>query len=134
MHRVVVVEDEELISTMIRLNLEQEGFDVTAFADAESMLEYLGRNPGACDVLLLDIMLPGMHGDAAVTELRRQGLRAPILMLTAKRDIDSRVNALNSGADDYLTKPFNIEELIARVNALLRRCAPDNNPEPDRSA
>ena len=119
--KVVVVEDEELISTMIRINLTREGFDVRCFGDAESMLKHVEENPGCCDVMLLDIMLPGMTGEQAIVELRNFGFAAPVLMLTAKRDIDTRVSTLNKGADDYLAKPFDIAELIARVNALLRR-------------
>lgn len=123
MARVVLVEDEELISTMVRLNLEAEGFAVEHFADAESMLEYMRDNHAGCDLVLLDIMLPGMHGDAALVELRKLEIAAPIMMLTAKQDIETRVDALNKGADDYLQKPFNVLELVARVHALIRRSA-----------
>ncbi len=121
MARVVLVEDEELIATMVKLNLEDEGFAVEHFGDAESMLEYMQDNHAECDVVLLDIMLPGMHGDAALVELRKLEVAAPIMMLTAKQDIETRVDALNKGADDYLPKPFNVQELVARVHALLRR-------------
>ncbi len=119
--RVVLVEDEELIRTMVQLNLEQEGFAVTALTSAEQMLELVRRGGVCCDVILLDIMLPGIHGDAALAELRRAGCKVPVLMLTAKQEVSARVQALNAGADDYLPKPFDVEELIARVNALLRR-------------
>lgn len=119
--RVILVEDEELISTMIKVNLCREGFDVTHFGDAESMLEFIRSNDDCCDIVLLDIMLPGMNGEEAVVELRKLDFKVPVIMLTAKRDVETRVNVLNNGADDYLAKPFNIDELIARVNALLRR-------------
>ncbi len=120
-NRVILVEDEALISTMIKVNLKREGFKVTHFGDAESMLEYVRSNTDCCDIILLDIMLPGMTGENAIVELRKLNFIAPVIMLTAKRDIETRVDALNKGADDYLAKPFNIEELIARVNALIRR-------------
>lgn len=119
--RVILVEDEELISTMVRINLEKAGYTVTCFGDAEAMLEHVSEQPDCCDVLLLDIVMPGMHGDRALAELRRRGFSAPILMLTAKRDLETRVNTLDKGADDYLAKPFNVEELMARVRALIRR-------------
>jgi DNA-binding response OmpR family regulator len=121
MRKVILVEDEELISTMIRINLEQEGLAVESFGDAEAMLTHVAGHPGSFDVVLLDIMLPGIQGDAALLELRRLGVDAPVMMLTAKSDVDTRVEALNLGADDYLAKPFNVRELVARVNALLRR-------------
>lgn len=119
--RVILVEDEALISTMIKVNLKREGFEVTHFSNAESMLEYVRTNADCCDIVLLDIMLPGMTGDNAIVELRKLDFKAPVIMLTAKRDIETRVDVLNKGADDYLSKPFNVEELIARVYALIRR-------------
>jgi DNA-binding response OmpR family regulator len=121
MSNVLLVEDEELISTMVRLNLEQEGFSVRHFADAESMLEFAAVNPQAFDIVLLDIMLPGMSGEEALPQLREHCPDVPILMLTAKQDIETKVSTLEHGADDYLPKPFNVLELIARVNSLLRR-------------
>jgi len=119
--RIVLVEDEELISTMVRLNLEHEGFQVKSFGNAESMLAYVTANPGDFDIVLLDIMLPGMSGELALAELRRLAVAAPVMMMTAKSDVNSKVNALDHGADDYLPKPFNVRELVARVHALLRR-------------
>lgn len=120
-NRVLVVEDEDLISTMVRINLEKSGYRVTCFGDAEALLSHLDTEPDCADLLLLDIVLPGMHGDRALVELRRRGFSAPILMLTARRDLESRVTALDEGADDYLAKPFDVEELLARVRALIRR-------------
>ncbi len=121
MSKVLLVEDEELISTMVRLNLEQEGFSVQHFGDAESMLEYAESNPRSFDIVLLDIMLPGMTGEEALPKLRQHCPDVPVMMLTAKQDVETRVSTLNHGADDYLPKPFNVLELIARVNSLLRR-------------
>lgn len=123
-HNVAVVEDEELIQTMISINLQQAGFQVACFAAAEPLLEYLREGRDRCDIILLDIMLPGMTGEEAIPLIRQLSARTPILMLTAKRDLGTRVSTLNDGADDFLAKPFNVEELIARVNALLRRAQP----------
>ena len=119
--RVIVVEDEELISTMIKVNLEREGYAVECFFDAESMIDRCKGDAACCDIVLLDIMLPGMSGKQAIAELRVLGFAGPVIMLTAMRDIETRVSVLNLGADDYMPKPFNVEELVARVNALLRR-------------
>jgi DNA-binding response OmpR family regulator len=129
MHKVILVEDEELIRTMIRLNLEQEGLAVEWYADAESMLQQVGSGAPACDLFLLDIMLPGMSGVEALVELRGRGQTAPVLMLTAKSEVESRVTALDLGADDYLPKPFDLRELVARVGALLRRGAQSHRAE-----
>jgi two-component system response regulator MprA len=125
--QVILVEDEELISTMISFNLEEEGFDVISLRAAEELLARVEANPACCDIILLDIMLPGISGADALRRLRDAGSTIPVLMLTARREVSTRVDALNAGADDYLQKPFNVEELIARVRALLRRSAA--NPE-----
>jgi len=117
--RVWIVEDEELIRTMLRINLERKGYQVTVFSDAESMLTRLDEE--FFDILLLDIMLPGLSGDEALHTLRKKGLTVPVLMLTAKQDTESKVKTLENGADDYLAKPFNMDELLARVRALIRR-------------
>jgi len=122
MAKVILVEDEKLISTMVVLNLRRSGFDVLHFERAEPMLDHLAQEP--CDVILLDIMLPGMQGDEALKRIRSMGLKTPVLMLTARRELDSKVTALDSGADDYVTKPFDMNELLARVRAAIRRSAP----------
>jgi DNA-binding response OmpR family regulator len=88
------------------------------------MLEHFALQPTVGDIVLLDIMLPGISGEVAISELRRRGLSVPVMMLTAKRDLETRVRTLERGADDYLAKPFDVEELVARVNALLRRAKP----------
>ncbi len=116
---VMLVEDEELISTMVEINLKREGFDVVSFGASEPALEYL--ETGSCDVILLDIMLPGMNGPEALKEIRGRGITTPVLMLTARHDLDLKVGTLESGADDYLTKPFDMDELLARIRVLLRR-------------
>ena len=120
MARIVVVEDEELISTMLELNLKKNGYQVTCFDRAAPMLQHVEEE--GCDVILLDIMLPGgMNGDEALQTLRERGHQMPVLMLTARRELDMRVSTLDLGADDYITKPFDMYELLARVRALLRR-------------
>ncbi len=119
MARVILVEDEKLISTMVVLNLKRGGFDVVAFDRAEPALEYLSRE--TADVVLLDIMLPGIQGDEALRRIRSMGLKIPVLMMTARRELESKVTALDSGADDYVTKPFDMNELLARVRAAVRR-------------
>ncbi len=119
MHRVAVVEDEELIRTMLRLNLEKQTYTVECFTDAESLLTRLKE--AYFDAILLDIMLPGMSGEELVGRIRQQGLNTPVLMVTAKSDIESKVSSIDKGADDYLAKPFNMEELLVRVKALIRR-------------
>jgi DNA-binding response OmpR family regulator len=119
MARIYVVEDEALISTMLQINLRRAGHDVTCFGTAEGMLEQLGQAP--CDILLLDIMLPGINGDEALALLRKEGHKMPVVMLTARQDVGTKVGTLQSGADDYVTKPFDLTELLARIDALLRR-------------
>lgn len=116
---VLLVEDEELVATMVEINLRREGFDVVPFGAAEPALEYLAA--GRCDIVLLDIMLPGMQGGEALRKLRDMGVKAPVLMLTARHDLDLKVGTLEDGADDYLTKPFDMNELLARIRVLLRR-------------
>lgn len=119
MYRVFVVEDEELISTMLRINLSRSGYEASCFVEAESMLEKVEQEP--CDILLLDVMLPGMSGDEALKQLRARGHTFPVIMLTARRDLALKVGTLDGGADDYVTKPFDMTELLARIRALLRR-------------
>jgi len=117
--RVAVVEDEELIRTMLRLNLEHAGYAVAEYGDAESLVADLQEK--AFDAVLLDIMLPGMSGEECIRILRSRLVFVPVLMLTARKDVDTKVRTLNIGADDYLGKPFDMAEVIARVGALIRR-------------
>lgn len=119
MAKIFVVEDEVLISTMLQINLRRGGHDVTCFTTAEAMLESVAGE--SCDILLLDIMLPGMDGDEALQVLRKDGHGMPVMMLTARQDVGTKVGTLQSGADDYVTKPFDMNELLARIDALLRR-------------
>lgn len=119
MQRVAIVEDEELIRTMLRLNLEKAGYEVESFTTAEELLDSLVH--GHFDILLLDILLPGISGEDVIDRIREKGINTPILMVTARADIETKVSTFKKGADDYLSKPFDMEELLLRVNALIRR-------------
>ncbi len=118
MPTIAIVEDEELIRTMITINLEKGGYQVEGFLSGE---EFLEADPAPFDAILLDIMLPGMTGSDVLSHLRARGLETPIMMVSAKSDTETKVDALELGADDYLAKPFDMEELLVRVKALLRR-------------
>lgn len=119
MARILLVEDERRISGFIRKGLEEEGYAVDVAPDGASGFER-GAS-GDYDLILLDVMLPGLDGRTLCRQLRERGITTPVLMLTARDALDDRVAGLDSGADDYLTKPFAFEELVARVRALLRR-------------
>jgi DNA-binding response OmpR family regulator len=117
--RILIVEDELPMRTALHDCLIAEGYRVLTCADGESGLRRaIEEKP---DLLLLDVMLPRLDGFALCAELRRLAVTTPVLMLTAKGQIEDRVTGLDSGADDYLVKPFSSEELLARVRALLRR-------------
>ncbi|MCX5792814.1 MAG: response regulator transcription factor [Elusimicrobia bacterium] len=116
--RVLIAEDEKKIADFIKRGLKEEGYaaDVTHSGDEALMLAE--DNP--YDLLLLDVMLPGLDGVTVCSRLRAAGFAAPILMLTARDRVEDKVKGLDSGANDYLTKPFAFEELLARIRALLR--------------
>src|SRR3954468_19445371 len=119
MERILIVEDEAPMRRALEDVLATEGYRVLTAADGESGLQRaITEKP---DILLLDIMMPRLDGYAVCEELRRLSNPVPILMLTAKGQIEDRVTGLDVGADDYLVKPFSTEELLARVRALLRR-------------
>lgn len=118
-NKILVVEDDELIRTMMKINLESAGYLVTFKKDAEALLSEM--DPRQFDLILLDIMLPGISGQDALIKLRKSGIKTPIIMVTARNDIETKINSFDNGADDYLAKPFNMKELLARVKALLRR-------------
>jgi two-component system, OmpR family, alkaline phosphatase synthesis response regulator PhoP len=119
--RVLLVEDEESLVVTLRDRLEAEGYRVEARGDAEAALALAAEKP--FDLAVLDVMLPGMDGFALCRELRARGLALPVLMLTARSQVVDKVVGLKLGADDYLTKPFEMIELLARLEALLRRRA-----------
>ena len=119
--RVLLVEDEESLVLTLSDRLESEGYRVESRGDAESALTLAAGKP--FDLAILDVMLPGMDGFALCRELRHRGLTLPVLMLTARSEVVDKVVGLKLGADDYLTKPFEMVELLARLEALLRRSA-----------
>jgi DNA-binding response OmpR family regulator len=117
--RILIVEDEPPMRMALLDILDSEGYRVLTAADGESGIEQAVREKP--DLILLDIMLPKLDGYAICAELRRLAMTTPVLMLTAKGQVQDRVTGLDSGADDYLVKPFSTDELLARVRALLRR-------------
>src|SRR6188472_2709077 len=121
MPRVLVVEDEAHIRELIQLHLGLEGLEIDAVADGQDALVRANSEP--FDLIILDLMLPGVDGISICRAVRREGPNqdVPILMLTARREESDKVLGLESGADDYLTKPFGVREMVARVRALLRR-------------
>ena len=123
--RLLLVEDEKRMAQALCEILRQEKYDTDHYADGISGLE--AAESGIYDLIILDVMLPGMNGFEMAKKLRQGGMHTPILMLTAKAELDDKVTGLDSGADDYLTKPFMTKELLARIRALLRR----NSGTPD---
>ena len=117
--KILVIEDEKLLAQSIRAVLEQKGFTVETVYDGETGAEYALL--GIYDLLILDVMMPGMDGFEVARAVRASRCATPILMLTARSGIEDRIQGLNAGADYYLTKPFDTRELLACVNALLRR-------------
>ncbi len=119
--RVLVVEDDPKILSFVRKGLEEQGFTVEASADGDQGLQLASGS--AFDAIVLDIMLPGRDGLSILRALRAQKNTVPVLLLTARSALGERVEGLELGADDYLTKPFFMEELIARIHALVRRAS-----------
>ena len=117
--RVLIVEDEKKMAAFIRKALQTEGFAVDMLHDGADALAAVAHTP--FDVVVLDVMLPGRDGLSVVRQMRERGLKTPVLLLTARGEVSEKVEGLNAGADDYLPKPFALEELIARVRALGRR-------------
>ena len=119
--KILVIEDEKLLADSIASMLEKKGFHVETVYDGESGAEY--AELGIYDLLILDVMMPKMDGLAVARHVRQNRCNTPILMLTAKSDVQDKIDGLNAGADYYLTKPFDSGELLASINALLRRQA-----------
>jgi two-component system response regulator MprA len=122
--RVVVVDDDEALRNAVRRALRLEGYDVELAGDGEEGLAQLAEL--SADLVVLDVLMPVLDGITVCRRLRESGDRTPILMLTARDTVSDRVVGLEAGADDYLTKPFALEELLARVRALLRRSYPEH--------
>jgi len=117
--RILIVEDEHKIAAAIKKGLEQENFAVDVAYDGEEGYDFASTEEYS--VIVLDIMLPKLNGIEICARLRKADIKTPILMLTAKDEVDDKVHGLNSGADDYLPKPFAFSELVARIRALSRR-------------
>ena len=130
-NKVLIVEDEEAIVAILKFNLEREGYETLEALDGEAGLA-LART-GDPDLILLDVMLPKMNGFDVCSALREEGNAVPILMLTAREEESDKVMGLERGADDYITKPFSMRELLARVKANIRRRSLDSGTGETRS-
>ena len=117
--KILIIEDERLLANSVRALLERRGFDVECVYDGVSGAEY--AELGIYDLLILDVMMPGMDGYQVAEAVRAKRCSTPILMLTARSELEDRIEGLNAGADYYLTKPFDTRELLACITALLRR-------------
>jgi two-component system response regulator MprA len=124
----MVVDDERAVRESLRRALELEGYEIDLAADGQEALTRLMANGGSQpDAVILDVLMPGVDGLEVCRRLRKGGNSVPVLMLTARDEIENRVAGLDAGADDYVTKPFALEELVARVRALLRRTSESSN-------
>jgi two-component system OmpR family response regulator len=124
--RVLIVEDDATIADFVAKGLSEAGYAVDVAADGERGMEMAIR--GAYDAAIVDLMLPRLDGLALIDRIRARGIRAPVLILSARRTVDDRVKGLQAGGDDYLTKPFAFAELQARLNALIRRSTGQTEP------
>jgi heavy metal response regulator len=124
--KILIVEDEKKVADFVRKGLQEEGYVVDAVHDGEEGLRLASEN--VYDLVILDIYLPKLDGLAVLTKLRQEKVNTPVLLLTVRATIEDKVLGLDSGADDYLTKPFIFKELLARVRALLRRRMDQNSP------
>ena len=124
--RILIIDDETALLAQLKRLLEQQRYSVETATDGEKGLDLLFETP--FDAIILDIMMPGLDGLTLLAQVRKAGINTPVLMLTAKDDIGDRVKGLDLGADDYLSKPFSSEELLARVRALLRRAGSSSTP------
>lgn len=124
--RILVVEDDRTIRNFVEQGLKEAGFAVDTAADGEEGLDFALSAP--YDAAVIDIMLPGIDGLKLISEMRHRGIATPVIILSAKRSVEDRVKGLETGSDDYLVKPFAFSELLARVQALIRRTGNSNNP------
>lgn len=129
MMRILLVEDEENIREVVKLNLELENFEVVATGNGKDAIRYFQEQH--FDLILLDVMLPEIDGFQICEQIRLTDMEVPVIFLTAKDAIGDRISGLKKGADDYLTKPFVLEELLLRINNLIKRTSksPENTPE-----
>jgi two-component system, OmpR family, alkaline phosphatase synthesis response regulator PhoP len=121
MKHILVVEDEQHLAIGIKYNLEAEGYDVTVVGEGPHALKLIEEDPAGIDLIILDLMLPGMSGYAVCESLRRDGFELPVLMLSARTLPEDRIRGFDVGADQYLQKPFDLDELLSRVRNLLGR-------------
>lgn len=127
--KILIVDDEKKITEVLKAYMEREGYlAVTANDGPEAMLMVRSEKP---DLILLDLMLPGMSGEEVMQQLRSEGSRVPVIMLTAKSALEEKVYGLSIGADDYVVKPFSPQEVVARVKTILRRSDTDQIPLTD---
>lgn len=131
MAKILVIEDEYQMAHALKDNFELEGYDVLVANDGETGLKYALE--GSADLLILDVMLPKISGFDVCKSVRQNGIETPIIMLTARGEEDDKVRGLESGADDYVTKPFSLIELLARVKAALRRGMAQKKDGPSES-
>jgi two-component system, OmpR family, response regulator len=124
--RILLIEDDEKVASLVARGLKEEGFAVDRAPDGEEGLRMGLKEP--YDTAIVDIMLPKLDGLSLIEEMRRRKVNTPILILSAKRSVDDRVRGLQTGSDDYLTKPFALSELLARVYALIRRATAASEP------
>lgn len=123
-HKILVIEDEPTLARLLSYNLTQEGYDTKVIDHGSDGLQAALHQP--FDLIILDIMLPGMNGFEILSKLRQKGVKTPVIILTARNAEEEIVQGLKYGADDYITKPFGVAELLARVSAVLRRTLSDN--------
>ena len=124
--RILLIEDDEKIALFVKKGLKAAGFAVDGAADGETGLHLALTEP--YDAAIIDIMLPKLDGLSLIEELRRENIKTPVIILSAKGSVDDRVKGLQTGGDDYLTKPFSFSELLARVQALIRRNSGSSEP------
>ena len=119
--KILIADDELNLRTMLAAHLKHAGYEVTAVADGEEAVEAASED--TYDVMVFDIMMPNKDGVEALKEIREKGITTPVILSTAKGDVEDRISGLDAGADDYLTKPFSMGELLARIRAAARRGA-----------
>lgn len=129
--RILIVDDDRAVRDSLRRSFEFNGYGVETASDGAEALAQVARS--APDAIVMDIMMPKLDGLEAISALRTAGNDVPILALTARDAVDDRIDGLDAGADDYLTKPFSLEELLARIRALLRRGTPSGDVDTDES-
>ena len=134
MKYILTIDDDEALCKLVKKCIETEQVPVYTFLRGEDALSFFYQNQSDCVLVILDIMLPGMDGFALLRQLRGGGSRLPVLMLTARSELNDRVRGLDAGADYYLTKPFEPEELLACIRSLLRRGGEDAAADPEVTA